>query len=219
MNDQIKLKVEAQENQKSTGPELNKLSLRERYLLERDQIRNEIGDLSQILDTLGISQRKACQLLLVDPSAWTRWNKTSAPPHIYQALRWLVQLKKINPEAVGPTDLSTRLDHVQSNTSSKLRILEESLGYLEKKLVLAHQLSSRQTVQPETQSMIREINRLNHIVEELQEKLDGLSRARRKSKRKKPQQKARARAVMKRSPKRSYKKKKPKPHMGRKKKR
>lgn len=41
-----------------------------------------------------------CQLLLVDPSAWTRWHSAggSPPPHVYRALEWFLVLE-------GKTDL------------------------------------------------------------------------------------------------------------------
>ena len=110
------------------------LKLRERYLLERDRIKQQIGNLRQILEVLGVNQRRACQLLLVDPSAWTRWNKTEAPPHIYQALKWLVMLKKTSPSLVGSADIETRLDLVQSATQSKLKELERNVSSLERAL-------------------------------------------------------------------------------------
>ncbi|MEK6554421.1 MAG: hypothetical protein AABZ31_04200 [Bdellovibrionota bacterium] len=109
---------------------------RDKYLLEKDRIKHEIGSLTEIREALGLSQRKICQLLLVDPSAWTRWNKTEAPPHIYQALKWMLELKKVNPEAIGPTDMSSRLDYVQSSTQSKIKELEAHVQTLERALTL-----------------------------------------------------------------------------------
>src|ERR1043165_4919208 len=100
-------------------------SIRTKYLEEKERIKSEIGDLEQIRITLGLSQRKICQLLLVDPSAWTRWNKTGAPPHIFQALKWLIELKKFNPEATTPSNISNRVDFIQSTTQAKIRALEE----------------------------------------------------------------------------------------------
>jgi len=114
----------------------NTATLREKYLQEKERILNEIGSLDQVLQTLGLSQRRACQLLLVDPSAWTRWSKTGAPPHIYQALSWLLQLKKLNPEAVAPTDIGTRVDFIQSKTDAKIKELERSIEMLERTLAL-----------------------------------------------------------------------------------
>ncbi len=121
-----------------------KLSPREQYLLERDRIKFEIGDLQQIRLKIGLSQRRLCQLLLVDPSAWTRWNKLGAPPHVYQALRWLLELKKINPDAVAPINIESRVDFIQSTTQSKIKELENSIALLERTVNLSP------TIQPAT---------------------------------------------------------------------
>ena len=109
---------------------------RDIYLLERERIKQEIGDLDEIREKLGMSQRRACQLLLVDPSAWTRWNKTEAPPHVYQALRWLLELKKVNPEAAGPVDLTKRIEMIETNTLAKLREFERNLSLVERTVAL-----------------------------------------------------------------------------------
>ena len=62
-------------------------------------IQQQIGGLEQVREKLGLSQRKICQLLMVDPSAWTRWtgNEGSAPPHVWRALQWYFALKKEIP--------------------------------------------------------------------------------------------------------------------------
>lgn len=60
-------------------------------------IKRQIGDLEQIRQKLGLSRRKMCQLLLVDPSAWSRWSKEGAPPHVYRALEWYLLLMKEAP--------------------------------------------------------------------------------------------------------------------------
>jgi hypothetical protein len=72
-------------------------SLRMQYEAHVQVIRNQIGHLDSVRAQLGLSQRKICQLLMVDPSAWTRWTKAaqssthldSAPPHIWRALQWV----------------------------------------------------------------------------------------------------------------------------------
>jgi hypothetical protein len=48
---------------------------------------------------LGLSQRKMAQLLLVDPSAWTRWTQLDqgAPPHVWRALAWYLALQDKYP--------------------------------------------------------------------------------------------------------------------------
>ncbi|OQW54262.1 MAG: hypothetical protein A4S09_06075 [Proteobacteria bacterium SG_bin7] len=68
------------------------------YEAEVEVIKREIGDLETIRKSLGFSQRKICQLLMVDPSAWTRWMKgDKVPPHIFRALSWYLKVIEKNP--------------------------------------------------------------------------------------------------------------------------
>lgn len=121
---------------------------RHEYLVEKERIKNEIGNLEEIRLKLGLSQRRACQLLLVDPSAWTRWNKTEAPPHIYQALKWLLELRKVNPEAAGPRNFESRLDYMQTSTQSKIERLEAHIEMLEKTVALSATAAPPKYVSP-----------------------------------------------------------------------
>lgn len=74
-------------------------SLRLKYEAEVELIRRKIGELDEIRAQLGLSQRKMCQLLLVDPSAWTRWTRREegAPPHVYRMLQWYLALEEKYP--------------------------------------------------------------------------------------------------------------------------
>lgn len=76
-----------------------KSSHRMHYEAQVEVIKRQLGDLEQIRQSLGLSQRKICQLLMVDPSAWTRWTKQGdqAPPHIYRALQWYMILQEKLP--------------------------------------------------------------------------------------------------------------------------
>lgn len=76
-----------------------KSALRLKYEAEMEVIRRKLGDLEAIRSQLGLSQRKMAQLLLVDPSAWTRWTKggESAPPHVYRMLQWYLALENKYP--------------------------------------------------------------------------------------------------------------------------
>ena len=115
-------------------------SLRERYALEVEKIKREIGDLELIRVKLGLSRRKMCMLLLVDPSAWTRWTRNSPPPpHIYKALSWLVSLKEQNPSIIGPADMSLQIEYLQVDTHRKILQLEAQIGQLETALKLSQQ--------------------------------------------------------------------------------
>jgi len=76
-----------------------KSSNRLKYEAEVSVIKSKIGDLEDIRNHLGLSQRKICQLLMVDPSAWTRWQKNpeNIPPHIYRSLQWYTELITKDP--------------------------------------------------------------------------------------------------------------------------
>lgn len=72
-----------------------KTSQRLKYEAETQVFKRELGGIEDIRLKLGFSRRKICQILKVDPSAWTRWTgeNSDAPPHIYQALKWYMDSK------------------------------------------------------------------------------------------------------------------------------
>lgn len=73
-------------------------SLRQRYEAEARVIEKRLGGLESVRESLGLSQRKMAQLLLVDPSAWTRWTSgDTAPPHIWRSLAWYLALQDKYP--------------------------------------------------------------------------------------------------------------------------
>jgi transcriptional regulator with XRE-family HTH domain len=76
-----------------------KSSVRMHYEAQVEVIKRQLGELEKIRENLGLSQRKICQLLMVDPSAWTRWTKKNEnpPPHIYRALQWYMILQEKLP--------------------------------------------------------------------------------------------------------------------------
>lgn len=82
-----------------------KSPLRMQYAAETKVFRDQSGGLENIRQKLGFSRRKMCQLLLVDPSAWTRWMKdeSKVPPHIYRSLEWFLAL---NEKAITNPDLA-----------------------------------------------------------------------------------------------------------------
>lgn len=74
-------------------------STRLNYQAQVDVIQDQIGDLENVRSALGLSQRKMAQLLLVDPSSWSRWTQKGddVPPHIYRALQWYMILQEKIP--------------------------------------------------------------------------------------------------------------------------
>ncbi len=99
----------------TTFPERAPSALRMTYRAEASQIRKKHGDLEDIRRKLGLSKRKICQLLLVDPSSWTRWtqSKQGAPPHIYRALEWYLKSLE-RPYFKGVLDENLDFDLQQS---------------------------------------------------------------------------------------------------------
>lgn len=77
----------------------SKTSLRMHYEAQVSVIKSQCGDLEKIRQDLGLSARKISQLLMVDPSAWTRWTKKNdeAPPHIWRALQWYLIVRQKVP--------------------------------------------------------------------------------------------------------------------------
>lgn len=76
-----------------------KTSLRLKYEAESRVGLQKLGGLEGLRHQLGLSQRQICQLLLVDPSAWTRWCKeeSKTPPHVVRALEWYLALERKEP--------------------------------------------------------------------------------------------------------------------------
>ncbi len=77
-----------------------KSAQRLRYEAEISLFKRRFGNLEETRKKLALSRRRMCQLLLVDPSAWTRWTRDEAkvPPHIYRALEWYLLLEERYPE-------------------------------------------------------------------------------------------------------------------------
>ncbi len=76
-----------------------KTSLRLKYEAESQIILKKFGGLRGIQAKLNLSQRKICQLLLVDPSSWSRWlsDEGKTPPHILRACEWYLALNDKYP--------------------------------------------------------------------------------------------------------------------------
>lgn len=100
------------------------------YQIEREQIINEVGDLETIRKTLGLSRRKICKLLLVDPSSWTRWTKgdgVDAPAYIYRSLQWCLAIMEKYPES---HPLVRSLSYEKENKVDQLhKKIEERLSF------------------------------------------------------------------------------------------
>lgn len=126
--------------------ERGKTHLRIKYEAESKVIRNKLGSLEEIRAKLNLSQRKMCQLLLVDPSAWTRWIKdeSKVPPHILRSLQWYLALIDKSPEwhpmntylgAIRTSQHSSdKTDEIKSDLQQLERQFHSTLNYQQKRL-------------------------------------------------------------------------------------
>lgn len=122
------------------------------YEAQAKVIQKQLGSLEEIRSNLGLSQRKICQLLLVDPSAWTRWMKSGeAPPHIWRALQWYSALQEKIPGLtpnyfLGPFSTGADREKFAGKMKDEIQILsgkweqiqktqEKRIETLEKKLI------------------------------------------------------------------------------------
>ncbi len=100
------------------------------YEAQTEVIRKQIGGLEKIRRDLGLSQRKICQLLLVDPSAWTRWTKDDAPPHIYRALQWYMTIQEKIPGITPQYFIGRDVHRVDTSQKQALELLQQKLELL-----------------------------------------------------------------------------------------
>lgn len=80
----------------NTSAVLTKSDLPKRtYQQTLNQIKQDVGGLESVRNKLKLSRKEICNLLMVDPSAWTRWTDEGgdAPPHIYRALAWYLEIE------------------------------------------------------------------------------------------------------------------------------
>lgn len=122
-------------NQINPKPVLrSKTSLRMKYEAECSIIRNEIGSLEDIRKTLGLSRRKMCQILLVDPSTWTRWtqNESKVPPFVFRSLQWYLAL--IEKKPIWHPQNVYHGTSFQTLSNKRIEILEQKLESTLKKL-------------------------------------------------------------------------------------
>jgi hypothetical protein len=108
-------------------------TLKSEYKSVVELIKLQIGSLEEIRQQLSLSRRQICKLLLVDPSAWTRWTRVDddAPPHIYQALSWYMQLKQQFPEIHAPLHLENKFDLLRKDADLKLQKMQLQMQALQ----------------------------------------------------------------------------------------
>lgn len=156
------------------GLSRSKTSLRMKYEAEVLAFTKDHGDLESIRRQLGLSKRKMAQLLLVDPSAWTRWTSKGgeAPPHIFRALQWYLLLQEKHPEyksslwlnAVSQPQMHPKeIENIKNQVidSAKTRLFE-----FDEQLRDEH-FSEKRKMQNEVQKAHEKVNRLSLTLKKL----------------------------------------------------
>jgi transcriptional regulator with XRE-family HTH domain len=106
------------------------LSSRDFNLKTAELIKSQIGDVEEVRKSLGLSQRKMCQLLLIDPSTWSRWatGKTEPPPYVFRMLQWGLAVMERYPET-HPLANYEKFEQLKKSEelSKRLSQIEDSL--------------------------------------------------------------------------------------------
>lgn len=157
-------------NQSFIEPERAKTSLRMTYEAQSEVIRKQIGDLEQVREKLGLSARKISQLLLVDPSAWTRWTRTyaqgekdSAPPHIWRALQWYMILQDKIPGLTPQFFIGKDSSVVREEAFERIRQMESQLQIRQKNMEKAIDQQQR-LILDENERLIKKVKLLEAAV-------------------------------------------------------
>lgn len=88
----------------------------------------EFGWIEEIRTHLALSRRQICLLLKLDPSAWSRWEKTeSIPRSVFQALIWYVQLIHQNPQIHAPYGLEKKLQSQARENEMRIHHLKKEI--------------------------------------------------------------------------------------------
>ena len=138
-------------------------SLKMQYEAEVSLLIKKLGSLEEIRRALGLSQRKICQLLMVDPSAWSRWIRAGgrAPPHIYRALAWYLALENKYPALdVGFWLSAAPKNAMQTELPNEIRRINHQLTTLQTaaaKSVEQNEASLRARFQATESKLLRQI--------------------------------------------------------------
>ncbi|MCJ8278090.1 MAG: hypothetical protein MJK18_14710 [Bdellovibrionales bacterium] len=149
----------------------SKTSLRMKYEAEVQAFTKRQGNLEDIRRELGLSKRKMAQLLLVDPSAWTRWtkNEASAPPHVYRALEWYMLLQEKHPEyksSLWLNAVSTPQLSKKEIENIKTELIDQTQGELTKKALfyLKEEDYKRQRLSESLGDKIGDVEKLKKLI-------------------------------------------------------
>ena len=115
--------VDLKDNKNDLTELTKSLTYREKNELTAELIRKQIGSIEQIRLSMGLNKKRMCELLLIDPSTWTRWcsGKTPVPPTVYRTLQWGLAVMDKHPE-FHPLMIS-KINTTSESTTNKTKSL------------------------------------------------------------------------------------------------
>lgn len=161
-----------------------KTSNRLNYEAQVEVIKKQIGDIEVVRNKLNLSQRKMAQLLLVDPSAWSRWSTPgeSAPPHIYRALQWYMSIQEqipgLNAAYFLQKDTDVLKKELKSFTVNQVQEIEKSIATLQARTteIVHHSSKDILKLEDEVQGLRTEVIDARKELKKSQENLKSLKR-------------------------------------------
>ncbi len=142
-----------------------KTALRLKYEAECEVIRKKLGSIDEVRRDLGLSQRKMAQLLMVDPSAWTRWvkNEDTIPPHVYRSLQWYLALIDKQPEWHPQNAFLGAFRGSSTNVDSKKITSEVNQMVQNQKAELEDFRGDMNTVRAQSHTIMQNIEKLGQV--------------------------------------------------------
>jgi len=125
--------VEHKRSENPTQSHQTKLSYGQHYERQAEEIKKQFGELDEIRTQLGLSARRICQILMVDPSAWTRWTKHGdpVPPHIWRSMQLLMILRERMPDLSVDQLSKIKTESHHQDVMHRVSDLKENIKNLE----------------------------------------------------------------------------------------
>lgn len=137
-----------------------------RYDAEIDVIRKTHGGLEDMRQKLGLSRRQLCRILMVDPSAWTRWTSPTAggvvgvvaekaPAHVYKMLAMILEQGKpvVNENMAAATGVKWDSRNAQLELDKKVAELRAQMSQVLDEQSQEQRLQLRSEVQSQIESI------------------------------------------------------------------
>ena len=110
---------------------------RRRNMEIASKLKTELGNLDDIRGHLGLNKKEMAELLLVDPSAWSRWskNESKVPLHVWRSLDWYLRLKDTEVSTSEEPMQSAQIEELRAEVMEKLAEMRDSIIIMERESI------------------------------------------------------------------------------------